>query len=279
VLFARFHAVNCDIFLCDNGDCGKTCRQVKGRAQVEVRANGPPIYGHIMSARGQSFECDLVKGKTYYFWTSIGGSKGHIQDTIMTLYGSDGKSVLKKNDDGPQGKQNSYFSFTPAASIKDATILITPKSRKDRGSFEMTMRTTKPRWLTEWSETKAKCPTACGLSASAPANPQQCKTSDKTKQPDSACIKQGLAKPRTTTKCPATKPCKCYDDNKYLAKTGINCAAAKTIVGCTHDMSKTFPGKVPKGSIVSKICVKACFTCKGNLCNSKNQCISAGQGR
>eukprot|EP01047_Picozoa_sp_COSAG01_P020652 COSAG01_NODE_1179_length_11363_cov_18.944701_11_plen_198_part_00 len=130
-----------------------------------------------------------------------------------------------------------------------------------------------------WSETKAKCPTFCGLPASAPANPQQCRSSDGTKQPDSACIKHFVAKPRTTTKCPATRPCKCYDDNHYLAKTGINCAAAKTIVGCTHDMSKIFPGKVPKGSIVSKICVKACVTCKGNLCNSKNQCFSAGQGR
>jgi sporulation protein YlmC with PRC-barrel domain len=144
---------NCNIFGCDDGDCdvkGKPkgqCRVVKGRDQVEVKVNAGVVYGHIKNQVGVVFECDLLSGVTYHIWTNIGTSKGHIEDTVMSLYAKDGTTLLARNDNGPFGPSSSYIKYKPVVNIKDATIKVTPKSRKDRGSFQLQLSTKKPKCL------------------------------------------------------------------------------------------------------------------------------------
>ena len=68
-MFVSVGSVNCNIFNCDDGDCGKKCRIVKGRDQVEITVNSGVVYGHIKDSAGEVFETDLKKGVTYYLFT------------------------------------------------------------------------------------------------------------------------------------------------------------------------------------------------------------------
>ena len=135
---------NCNIFLCDDSDCGEDCRVVEGRDQVEVAADMGVVYGNVRDANGEDFEIDLEEGTTYYIWTNIGTSDGHISDTTMTLFDADGTTVLAQNDDGPVGAVNSYIEYTPTAAISAATLLVAPKTRQDRGTFQLQVSLTEP---------------------------------------------------------------------------------------------------------------------------------------
>ena len=88
------HAVNCNIFLCDDSDCGTDCRVVLGRDQIEVAADMGVVYGHVDDSNGESFEADFEAGTTYYIWTTVGTNAGHIQDTTLTIFDADGTTVL-----------------------------------------------------------------------------------------------------------------------------------------------------------------------------------------
>jgi hypothetical protein len=133
-VFVSVGSVNCNIFNCDDGDCGKKCRIVKGRDQVEITVNSGVVYGHIKDSAGEVFETDLKKGVTYYLFTTIdSGAKHHVSDTTLTLLSADGKTILAKNDDGPLGRQNSYIKYKATANIDDAIIQVRGKSRQDRG--------------------------------------------------------------------------------------------------------------------------------------------------
>ena len=59
---------NCNIFLCDDGDCPNdtACGVVEGRDQVEVKPDMGAVYGNIKQAAGELFELDLEAGLTYY---------------------------------------------------------------------------------------------------------------------------------------------------------------------------------------------------------------------
>ena len=61
-------AVNCNIFLCDDSDCGDRCRVVEGRDQVQIRADMGVVYGHIRDRDGEIFETDFEASVTYYIW-------------------------------------------------------------------------------------------------------------------------------------------------------------------------------------------------------------------
>ena len=135
---------NCNIFLCDDSDCGSDCRIVTGRDQVYVAADMGTVYGNVRDANGEAFEADFEAGETYYIWTTVGNNAGHIQDTTLTLFDSDGTTTLAQNDDGPYGPFNSYIEFTPAEAISAATIQVNPKSRSDRGTFMLQISTTRP---------------------------------------------------------------------------------------------------------------------------------------
>ena len=63
--------VNCNIFLCDDADCGNDCRVVEGRDQVEVKADMGIVYGNIADANGEMFLTDFAAGTTYYIWTNV----------------------------------------------------------------------------------------------------------------------------------------------------------------------------------------------------------------
>ena len=103
------------------------------------------VYGNIRDANGEDFEIDLEAGTTYYIWTNIGDDVAHhVQDTTMTLFDADGTTALAQNDDGPVGAVNSYIVFTPTASIQQATILVAPKTRQDRGTFQLQVSLTEP---------------------------------------------------------------------------------------------------------------------------------------
>ena len=56
--------VNCNIFLCDDADCGNDCRVVEGRDQVEVKADMGIVYGNIVDANGENFITDFGPGVT-----------------------------------------------------------------------------------------------------------------------------------------------------------------------------------------------------------------------
>ena len=49
-----------------------------GRDQVVLKPDMGAVYGNMKQATGQIFEIDLEAGTTYYFWTVIGTSDGHI---------------------------------------------------------------------------------------------------------------------------------------------------------------------------------------------------------
>ena len=59
---------NCNIFLCDDSDCGDRCRVVEGRDQVQIRADMGVVYGHIRDRDGEIFETDFEASVTYYIW-------------------------------------------------------------------------------------------------------------------------------------------------------------------------------------------------------------------
>ena len=62
----------------------------------------------------------------------------------MTLFDADGTTVLAQNDDGPVGAVNSYIEYTPTANVIGATILVAPKTRQDRGTFQLQVSVTEP---------------------------------------------------------------------------------------------------------------------------------------
>eukprot|EP01052_Picozoa_sp_SAG31_P025790 SAG31_NODE_2285_length_6011_cov_5.276556_3_plen_300_part_00 len=92
------------------------------------------------------FEVDLDAGVTYYIYTVIGDSDGHIEDTALQLLDSDGTTVLATNDNSGGGisAHGSYVEFTPDAAIGDATILVLPATRVMRGSFQLYVSTAEP---------------------------------------------------------------------------------------------------------------------------------------
>jgi hypothetical protein len=139
---------NCNIFLCDDGDCKNNglCRTVKGRTQVELKVDAvSAVYGNVKDQMGQEFEVDFKAATKYYIYTTIEEKHpGHIQDTVLTVFGANKKQIFGRNDDGPYGKDNSYLELTLASGIKQATIQITPKTRADRGTFQMWVQTQKP---------------------------------------------------------------------------------------------------------------------------------------
>jgi hypothetical protein len=139
---------NCNIFLCDDGDCKNNglCRTVKGRTQVELKVDAvSAVYGNVKDQMGQEFEVDFKAATKYYIYTTIEEKHpGHIQDTVLTVFGANKKTIFGRNDDGPYGKDNSYLELTLASGIKQATIQITPKTRADRGTFQMWVQTQKP---------------------------------------------------------------------------------------------------------------------------------------
>jgi hypothetical protein len=139
---------NCNIFRCDDGDCGKpgSCRIVKGRDQITLVADGKQNFGHVTDRTGQIFEVDLKKGVKYYIWTSIDKkTRHHLQDSFLTLIASDGKTILKKGSDGPKGPQNSYMEYTPTGNIARGTIKVTAAHAGHRGSFIIQVSTKKPK--------------------------------------------------------------------------------------------------------------------------------------
>ena len=103
------------------------------------------VYGNVRDANGEDFEIDLEAGTTYYIWTNVNdGTSHHIQDTTLTLFDADGTTVLAQNDDGPFGPVNSYIEFTATAAVDSATILVAPKTRMDRGTFQLQVSLTEP---------------------------------------------------------------------------------------------------------------------------------------
>ena len=171
--------VNCNMFLCDDSDCGgfDICRVVEGRDQVEVAADMGIVTGHVLDANGQPFEVDLEEGITYYIWTYVGDWEGHVGDTTMTLFDADATTVLAQNDDGPAGPANSYIEFTPPAAISAATILVAPKTRSDRGSFQLLVSMTQPADLTTTVEPEGGMPVVGGWSATGSCDTSQCDSS------------------------------------------------------------------------------------------------------
>jgi hypothetical protein len=167
--------VNCNIFLCDDSDCFDDCRVVEGRDQVEVAADMGIVTGHVLDANGQIFEVDLEEGITYYIWTYVGDWEGHVGDTTITLFDADGTTVLAENDDGPAGPANSYIEFTPGAAISAATILVAPKTRSDRGSFQLLISMTRPADLTTTVEPEGGM--VGGWSATGSCDRSQCDNS------------------------------------------------------------------------------------------------------
>ena len=82
---------------------------------------------------------------TYYIWNNIlDDSVSHVSDTTMTILDADGTTALAQNDDGPMGPVNSYIEFTTSAAISSATVLIAPKTRQDRGTFQLQVSLTQP---------------------------------------------------------------------------------------------------------------------------------------
>ena len=125
---------NCNIFLCDDADCGDDCAVVEGRDQVEVAA-GTHVYGTIRESSGETFEIDLDAGVTYYISTNVGTSDGHIDDVNLQVLGADGSTVLATNDNSIDGAvaHGTYAMYTPDADIIGATILVVPAERSMRG--------------------------------------------------------------------------------------------------------------------------------------------------
>eukprot|EP01052_Picozoa_sp_SAG31_P010383 SAG31_NODE_568_length_14006_cov_4.252119_3_plen_476_part_00 len=104
------------------------------------------VYGNVRESTGEMFEVDLDAGVTYYIYTVIGDSDGHIEDTALQLLDSDGSTVLAANDNSGGGisAHGSYVEFTPDAAIGDATILVLPATRVMRGSFQLYVSTSAP---------------------------------------------------------------------------------------------------------------------------------------
>ena len=74
VFFCLCVSVNCNIFLCDDSDCGDSCRVVEGRDQVEVAPDMGIVYGNVRDANGEDFEIDLEAGTTYGLFVPLSHS-------------------------------------------------------------------------------------------------------------------------------------------------------------------------------------------------------------
>jgi hypothetical protein len=86
----------------------------------------------------------LQAGTTYYFWTVIGTSDGHIDDTNIQLLGADGSTVIAQNDNARTGRHGSYMEYTATATVQDATVKVLPMQRSMRGSYQLYVSTTQP---------------------------------------------------------------------------------------------------------------------------------------
>ena len=102
------------------------------------------VYGNIKQATGELFEIDLDAGTTYYFWTVIGTSDGHIDDTNIQLLDADGSTVIAQNDNARTGRHGSYMEYTAPATVQDATVKVLPMQRSMRGSYQLYVSTTQP---------------------------------------------------------------------------------------------------------------------------------------
>jgi hypothetical protein len=82
-------------FNCNKKNKGKgRCRRVKGRDRVELKVGASAVYGHIKDRKGDIFVVDLLPGTTYHIWTNTQDSPYQCQDTVLSLYASDGHSLL-----------------------------------------------------------------------------------------------------------------------------------------------------------------------------------------
>ena len=102
------------------------------------------VYGNIKKAIGELFEIDLEAGTTYYFWTVIGDSDGHIEDTNIQLLDADGTTVIAQNDNSRTRAHGSYMEYTAPDTIQDASIKVLPLQRSMRGSYQLFVSTTQP---------------------------------------------------------------------------------------------------------------------------------------
>eukprot|EP01050_Picozoa_sp_SAG11_P005907 SAG11_NODE_435_length_9493_cov_21.529806_2_plen_952_part_00 len=120
--------------------------------RIEVAADMGAVYGTIRTnpddpptaTPQQMFEIDLTGGVTYYIYTVVGTSEGHIDDTSLKLLDSDGTTVLASNDNSRSGNHGSYLEYTPDSDVHDATILVLAGHRTDRGSYRLYITTTQP---------------------------------------------------------------------------------------------------------------------------------------
>ena len=115
-----------------------------GNRAVDGDAATGAIYGNIRDAAGEQFEVDLDAGVTYYVYTKIGTSDGHIEDVNLQLIGADGTTVLATNNNSRAGGHGSYATYNSDADISDATILVVPAQRTMRGSYQLFVSTTEP---------------------------------------------------------------------------------------------------------------------------------------
>lgn len=179
--------LDCTVFMCDDGDCANDakCKKIPGRNkqgymgrhQLEIKANAAsPTYGVVKDQMGVDFFTDFTANVKYWVYTTIDEKhKGHIQDTILTVFGADGKTQLIQNDDGPYGKDNSFLHLTPAAAIKSGVIRVTPKTLKDRGSFQLRVSTAKPCCTAKPCKVLVgKVEDACGTCGGNNWNPNNC---------------------------------------------------------------------------------------------------------
>ena len=67
-------SVNCNIFLCDDSDCGDSCRVIEGLDQVDVAPDMGIVYGNVRDANGEDFEIDLEAGTTYGLFVPLSHS-------------------------------------------------------------------------------------------------------------------------------------------------------------------------------------------------------------
>lgn len=87
---------------------------------------------------------DLDAATTYYFWTVVGTSDGHIDDVNLQVLDADGTTVLATNDNSRAGAHGTYAMYTTTNAISDASIKVVPAIRTMRGSYQLYVSTSEP---------------------------------------------------------------------------------------------------------------------------------------
>ena len=105
---------------------------------VRVADDGVEVVGDA------GVQVDLDAGVTYYVYTVIGDSDGHIEDVNLQVLGADGSTVLATNDNSRAGGHGTYAMYTPDTDVSDATILVVPAQRTMRGSYQIFVSTSEP---------------------------------------------------------------------------------------------------------------------------------------